>query len=210
MRITLEPKEKKERRIGERLGIKGDRCAGPKCAAVRRTGPPGAHGPSGHGRLTAYGIQLREKQKAKLIYGLNERQFRNYVKKASAAKGDTGLMLGQALETRLDNVVYRLGWARSRGEAREFVSHGHFLVQSKKVNIPSYAVRVGDAIAVRPKSANNKFFQEAILPRLEKHELPKWLTREESALQGRLIALPDAEDLPQNIDRTMIIEFYSR
>lgn len=210
MRITLGPKEKKERRIGERLGLKGDRCAGPKCAAVRRTGPPGVHGQSGHGRLTPYGIQLREKQKAKLIYGLNERQFGNYVKKASAATGDTGLMFGQALESRLDNVVFKLGFARSRGEAREFVSHGHFLVNGKKVNVPSYATRVGDTIEVRPKSKANKFFQEVILPRLVNQELPKWLTREGQALQGRMIALPDAEDLPQNIDRTMIIEFYSR
>ena len=211
MRITLGPKEKKERRMGERLGLKGDRCAGPKCAAVRRAYPPGVHGPAGgRSRLTSFGLQLREKQKARLIYGLAERQFRNYVTKATAKRGDTGLFLGRPLELRLNNVVYRLGFARSRGEARQHVSHGHFLVNGKKVNVPSYQVRVGDTIEVRPKSTGNKFFKEAILPRLEKHDLQKWLTFDPAELKGRVIALPEEDDIPQNFNRKMIIEFYSR
>lgn len=211
MRITLGPKEKKERRLGERLGLKGSRCAGPKCAAVRRSYPPGAHGISGaRRRITGYGLQLREKQKAKLIYGLAEKQFSNYVKKATAKTGNTGLLLGCLLEQRLDNVVYRLGLARSRGEARQSVSHGHFLVNGKKVNIPSYQVRTGDAIEVREKSVTTKHFQDVVKPYLEKHELVKWLTLEKDSLKGRVIGKPEEDDLPQNFDRTMIIEFYSR
>ncbi len=210
MRITLGPKEKKERRIGERLGLKGERCEGPKCAAVRRAYPPGVHGTKRARRLTSFGLQLREKQKAQLTYGLSERQFRNYVKKASSQKGDTGLILGQLLEQRLDNVVYRLGFARSRGEAREYVSHAHFLVNGKRLNVPSYEVRTGEVVEVSPKSQKNKFFQEVIAERAIKHELPKWLTAEADKFKGKVIAKPDADDLPQNIDRKMTIEFYSR
>lgn len=211
MRITLGPKEKKERRIGERLGIKGDRCAGPKCAAVRRNYPPGVHGPAGRPRrLTGFGLQLREKQKAQLIYGLSERQFGNYVKKAIQKKGDSGLFLGRLLEQRLDNVVYRLGLTRSRGEGREYVTHGHFLVNGRKVTVPSYQVRVGETIAVKPKSAANKFFKEIMTPRLMKHEAPGWLSSEPAALQGKMIAAPGESDIPQNFNHKMIIEFYSR
>ena len=135
---------------------------------------------------------------------------RNYVKKASVARGDTGLLFARLLEQRLDNVVYRLGLARSRGEAREYVSHGHFMVNGKKVNIPSYCVRIGDTIEVRPKSQTNKFFKEVIAPRLDFHEVAKWLTRENNALCGRVIAFPEEDDIPQNFNRKMIIEFYSR
>lgn len=210
MRITLGPKEKKERRMGERLGLKGDRCASPKCAAVRRNYPPGVHGPGRQPRLTSFGLQLREKQKARLMYGLAERQFRNYVKKATAKTGDTGLFLGRLLEQRLDNVVYRLGLARSRGEAREYVSHGHFLVNGKRVNIPSYDVRVGDVIEVRSKSIGKVFFKDIISPRLAKAEPPKWLTLEGATFRGKVIGLPEEDDVPQNFNRKGIIEFYSR
>ncbi len=211
MRITLGPKEKRERRIGERLGIKGDRCAGPKCAAVRRPYPPGVHGPTGkRRRLTEFGLQLREKQKMQLIAGLSEGQFRNYVKHATAKTGDTALLLGQLLEQRLDNVVYRLGLARSRGEARQYVSYAHFMVNGKRNNIPSYQVRIGDIIEVKPKSQKSKFFTDFIAPRLVKHEPSKWLTLDAAVWKGKVIGLPDETDLPQGINRTMIIEFYSR
>ncbi|MDO8505821.1 MAG: 30S ribosomal protein S4 [bacterium] len=211
MRITLGSKEKKERRIGECLGIKGDRCASPKCAAVRRNYPPGVHGQGGKNRrLTNFGLQLKEKQKARLIYGLAEKQFRNYVKKATEQKGDTGLMLGRFLETRLDNIVYRLGFVRSRGEAREYVSHGHFMVNGQRVNIPSYEIRVGDTVEVRAKSIGNAFFKDVIAPRIVKHEVSKWLTMDPAVIKGRVIALPEEDDIPQNFNRKMIIEFYSR
>lgn len=212
MRITLGPKEKKERRIGERLHLKGDRCDSPKCAAVRRAYPPGVHGQSKgrRQRLSDFGLQLREKQKAQLIYGLSERQFRNYVKKATAKSGNTALFLGQLLEQRLDNVVYRLGFARSRGEAREYVSHGHFFVNGKKVDVPSYLTRPGDVITVKSASRQSAFFTNHIAPRLAKHEIPKWITSDQNALQGKVIGLPEEEELPQNVNRTMIIEFYSR
>lgn len=210
MRINLGPKEKKERRLGERLGIKGDRCAGPKCAAVRRAYPPGVHGQKRQKRLTPFGLQLQEKQKARIIYGLAERQFRNYITAATKKRGDTGLILGRLLEQRLDNVVYRLGFARSRGEARQVVSYGHFLVNGKRLNIPSYQVEVGDVIEVKPKSVINKFFNDAIKPRLARQILVPWVTLEEGALKGRVIALPEENDIPQNFNRKMIIEFYSR
>lgn len=212
MRITLGPKEKKERRIGERLHLKGDRCDSPKCAAVRRSYPPGVHGQSKgrRQRLTDFGLQLREKQKAQIIYGLSERQFSNYVKKATAKTGNTALFLGQLLEQRLDNVVYRLGFARSRGEGREYVSHGHFFVNGKKTDIPSYAVRPGDIITVRPTSRQSTFFTDQIAPRLAKHEAPKWVVCDPNEFQGKVIGLPEEEELPQNVNRTMIIEFYSR
>ena len=213
MRITLGPKEKKERRIGERLGIKGDRCAGPKCAAVRRAYPPGVHGSphkKGGRRLSTFGLQLREKQKVQLVYGLSERQLRNYVRNATKTRGDTSLVLGQILERRFDNVIYRMGFARSRGEARQKVSHGHFLVNSKKVSIPSYQARVGDSISIKPASAQISFFKDVIVPRLESVETPKWLHDDRKEMSGRVIALPDADDLPANLDRKVVIEFYSR
>lgn len=210
MRITLGAKEKKERRIGERLGVKGDRSEGPKAAVVRRKYPPGVHGAKRHARLTPYGLQLREKQKAQITYGLSERQLRNYFKKASAKKGDTELMFGQLLETRLDNVVYRFGFARSRSEARQVVSHAHFKVNGKRMNIPSYQARVGDTVELKPKSSDNKHFKEVMLPRLAKHNLPKWLARKESEFKGQVISFPEGDSLPDNIDRKMIIEFYSR
>lgn len=214
MRITLGPKEKRERRIGERLGVKGERCDSPKCAAVRRNYPPGVHGGAGKvrrgPRLSAFGIQLREKQKAQIIYGLAERQFGNYVRDATRRRGDTSLMLGQLLEQRLDNVVFRLGFARSRGEARQKVAHGHFMINGKKVSIPSYQIHVGETVAVLPKSAKSPFFEDSIIPQLDRRDVPKWLAREKGDLSGRIIAIPDHDDLPNNVDRKMIIEFYSR
>lgn len=211
MRMTLGAKEKRERRLGERLGVKGDRSNGPKAAIARRNYPPGVHGQTSmRKRLTGYGLQLREKQKAKVIYGLSESQFQNYVKKATKKKGNSALLLGQLLECRLDNVVFRLGLARSRSEARQAVSHAHFCVNGKRVNIPSYRVEVGDVITLREKSAKNKFFTEKIVPTLSQRETPKWVAIDSASLQGKMISMPDQEDLPQNVDRSMVIEFYSR
>lgn len=191
------------RRVGERL------CTSDKCPSIRRNYPPGVHGPTGKSRLTGYGIQLREKQKAKWVYGLLERQFRNYFEKAKKVKGDTGRLFSQYLEMRLDNVVFRLGWAKSRGQARQLAKHGHIEVNGKKIDVPSYQVRVNDIVAVRAKAAESPYFK-AMLPNLEKHELPSWLARAGSQLNGKVLNPPPDEELKQNFDPKLIVEFYSR
>ena len=176
---------------------------------MKRNYPPGAHGPSGKPRLTSYGIQLREKQKAKWIYGLLERQFRNCFEKAKSVKGDTGRLLSQYLEMRLDNVVYRLGWAKSRAQARQITKHGHIEVNGKKIDIPSYQARPNDVIAVRAASAETPYFK-ALPQSLENYELPSWLARSGFVLTGKVLNAPPDEELRQPFDSKLIVEFYSR
>lgn len=190
------------RRVGERL------CTTDKCPTVRRNYPPGAHGPTGKSRLTSFGIQLREKQKAKWIYGLLERQFRGYFQKAKKIKGDTGQLLGEYLEMRLDNIVYRMGWAKTRRQARQIVKHGLIEVNGKKLDIPSYVARPNDIIMVK-KVAQDKAYFKNILPNLEKHELPSWLNSQ-AHLTGKVLNAPPEEELRQNFDAKLIVEFYSR
>ena len=192
------------RRTGERL------CGLDKCPAVRRPFAKGVHGPSvRRSRLTGYGIQLQEKQKAKVIYGVLERQFRKYVSSSIASKGNTSEMLLRLLETRLDNVVYRLGFARTRWQSRQMVSHGHFMLNGRKVTIPSIQVRQGDEIAIRPQSAKCKLF-EGIADKLSQVELPAWLTMDGSTLTAKVIALPTMNDARPLFDPKAIVEFYSR
>lgn len=190
------------RRVGERL------CTTDKCPTVRRNYPPGAHGPTGKSRLTSFGIQLREKQKAKWIYGLLERQFRGYFQKAKKIKGDTGQLLGEYLEMRLDNIVYRMGWAKTRRQARQIVKHGLIEVNGKKLDIPSYIAKPNDVIMVK-KVAQDKAYFKSILPNLEKHELPSWLNSQ-AHLTGKVLNAPPEEELRQNFDAKLIVEFYSR
>lgn len=201
------------RRAGVKLYLKGDRCFTPKCAIVKRNYPPGVQGAKrgGRQRITPYGVQLREKQKARFYYGVSESQFRKYFDAASSKVGNTSDLFMTLLELRLDSMVYRLGWAWSRKDARQLVSHGHILVNGKKVTIPSYQVRVGDVISVKSLKAANKHFAQ-ILPGLEKHTLPEWLTRESGAqLQGKVVSLPKRpEDTVAVFDMKPIIEFYSR
>jgi small subunit ribosomal protein S4 len=168
------------------------------------------HGPEKKGGLTSYGIQVREKQKVKRMYGILERQFRNYFRKAAKKKGDTTQYFVRLLETRLDNVIYRLGFARSRHEARFFLSHGHFTVNGHKVNIPSYAVKPGDIIEVKPKSRDILFFRDIIAPRLSKHQPPSWLDLDPKQWRGKVLNLPEGDDLKQGFDAKLIIEYYSR
>ncbi len=167
------------------------------------------HGPGRHGRLTGYGEQLKEKQKAKRIYGLRERQFGNYIAKASGQKGNTSEHLLKLLESRFDNVVYRLGFAKSRQAARQLVNHGHFLIDGKKVNIPSYQLKAGQEIGLKPKSQASKVFENLGVA-LAKRELLPWLNVNAETLTGKVIASPKMADTQVNFDFKKIIEFYSR
>lgn len=184
-------------------------CGREKCAVKRRPFPPGVHGPTSRTRPTSYGIQLREKQKAKRLYGINEKQFRRYFDESSKKKGDTGEFLVRILEMRLDNIVYRLGFAKTRAQARQFVNHGHVEVNGKKVDIPSFAVRIGQTVGLREGSKKSPVFA-AVQQALEKQRPPSWLRIDSAALSGTVLSQPANEDLQQVFDPKMIVEFYSR
>jgi small subunit ribosomal protein S4 len=206
---TIDAKCKLCRRQGEKLFLRGERCSSIKCAIIRRNFPPGAHGQKRTRRLTGYGIQLREKQKAKRLYGLMEKQFRNYFEKAKKVKGDTSENLVINLETRLDNVIYRLGFARSRAMARQMVNHGLFQVNGKKVNIPSFTVRPNDIITIKANKESKKIF-ENLKDKLQKFETPSWLLMDVSKLEGKILSTPAGDELKQIFDPKLIVEFYSR
>jgi small subunit ribosomal protein S4 len=209
MARNTEPKCKQCRREGEKLYLKGEKCLGPKCPVTRRAFPPGQHGPTSRTRLTPYGIQLREKQKAKRIYGLMERQFRNYFEDAATKTGDTGIFLRQYLELRLDNAVYRLGFAKSRQQSRQMVGHGLLTVNGKDVDIPSFQMRPGDVIGIKDTKKAKKIFSEA-KERLSKVQAPGWLALDLENLAGKVISRPTAEELDKSFDAKLIVEFYSR
>lgn len=175
----------------------------------RRGYPPGQHGQTTNRRLSGYGLQLREKQKAKLIYGVLERQFRKYFEEVRAQRGDTGELLVQNLERRLDNVVYRLGLASTRAQARQLVNHGHLHVNGTLVNIPSYRVGLGNVISIRPQSRAKKYF-EPLAKSLETHTPPGWLELDKATLQGKVLSLPTKDDTDRSVDLQLIVEFYSR
>jgi len=196
------------RREGEKLFLKGERCYTDKCAITRRAYAPGQHGQQ-RKKMSEYGLQLREKQKARRFYGILESQFRRYFEMAASRKGITGENLLQILESRLDNVVYRLGLATSRAEARQLVRHGHFTVNGKKVNIPSYLLQAGDEIAVREKSKNSPKFK-SILETAGGRLVPKWLEFDAENLVGRVVNLPAREDIDLPIREHLIVEFYSK
>ncbi len=196
------------RREELKLYLKGDRCYSDKCSADRRNYPPGQHT---HRRMkrSDYGVQLREKQKVKRIYGLMERQFRNYFKKAERQKGITGTNLLILLERRIDNMVFRLGFANSRSEARQLVKHGHFQVNGRKVDIPSYLVKPGDVIELRERSRKNAKISEA-MESVVRRGVPGWLQLEKDHFHGRVLALPTREDLTMPIQEQLIVELYSK
>ena len=194
------------RREGVKLYLKGDRCYSDKCAIVRRAYAPGQHGQS-RKKLTNYGIQLREKQKARRIYGVLEGQFRKYYEVADRKKGITGESLLFLLETRLDNIVFRMGLAASRKEARQLVRHNHFNVNGEKVNIPSYHVSVGDVIAVKEKSRGSEKFKAIAEVATN---VPKWLTIDKDKLEGQVVALPQREHIDIPVNETLIVELYSK
>ena len=194
------------RREGQKLFLKGDRCYSGKCALEKRSYPPGQHG-QGRKKASNYGLQLREKQKCKRFYGLQETQFRNYFVKASAGRGITGETLLAMLETRLDNTVFRMGFASSRKEARQLVLHGHFTVNGKKVDIPSYSVKAGDIIKVKDKSAASPKFKEIKEMSIS---TPAWLTIDTDKLEGKVLSLPDRNMIDTPVEEQLIVELYSK
>lgn len=196
------------RREGERLLLKGERCYTDKCSIKRRVYAPGQHGQQKK-KLSEYGLQLREKQKARRYYGILEGQFRKYFELASKKKGITGENLLQILESRLDNTVYRLGLATSRPEARQLVNHGHFTVNGKKVNIASYLLKVGDVVALKEKSRSSEKFK-AISEIVGRTTIPKWLEFDRENMVGKVAAIPAREDIDLPIAEHLIVELYSK
>ncbi len=180
-----------------------------KSILVKRSYPPGIHGPKRQGRLTEYGSQLKEKQIARLTYGIMERQFANYYKKAIAQKGDTGETLQQLLELRLDNVIYRLGFAKTRRQARQMVSHGFFLVNGDKTNIPSYQLQAKDEIKIKENKLNSKLFTD-VEKRLEKYQTPSWLYLDLKTKTGKVVNKPTSDEIEQTFNPRLIVEYYSR
>jgi small subunit ribosomal protein S4 len=198
------------RASGQKLFLKGNRCDSDKCAMEKRPYPPGQHGRMGSRRkVSNYGVQLKEKQKVKKSYGLMEKQFKLYFKEADRLKGVTGTNLLRILERRFDNVVYRLGMALSRNNARQMVRHDFFLVNGKKVNIPSYLIKEGDVIEANPKENKTKRVQEN-LELTSSVKLPEWLSAEEDRLKGAFVRLPEREEMDQSIYEQMIVELYSK
>lgn len=195
------------RREGEKLFLKGSRCYTDKCALTRRAYAPGQHGQK-RKKQSDYGMQLREKQKAKAFYGVLESQFRKYFEEASRSKEVTGLKLLQILESRLDNVVYRLGLATSRAQARQLVRHGHFEVNGVKVNIPSYLTRVNDVIKVREASQNDPIFKQIVDE--NGRPVPSWLEANLEAKTGKIIAVPAREEIDLPVKEHLIVELYSK
>ncbi len=199
------------RREGEKLFLKGERCFTPKCAIERRAYPPGEHGRfSGRpSRQSDYSRQLRAKQKGKRIYGVLERQFRRYFRDARRIPGLTGLNLLQILESRLDNVVYRMGFADSRNQARQLVNHGHFRVNDRRNDIASTIIKPGDKIAVREKSKNNEYFK-TLRQAEDTRTPPAWVESDLNNLSGRVIRLPERAEVDGNLNEQLIVEYYSR
>ncbi|HSM90918.1 MAG TPA: 30S ribosomal protein S4 [Desulfobacterales bacterium] len=197
------------RRENVKLFLKGDRCYSDKCAFDRRSYPPGQHGERRGRKASDYGIQLREKQKIKRIYGLSEKQFHLFFERADHQKGITGTNLLVALERRLDNVVYRLGFANSRTQARQLVQHSHFTVNGRKVNIPSFQVKVGDAVEVRERSKKIQLIQDS-LDAVVRRGIPQWLDLEKDNLKGMIKSLPVREDLTMPMQEQLVVELYSK
>ena len=196
------------RREGQKLFLKGSRCYTDKCSVTRRNYAPGEHG-QGRKKISEYGTQLREKQKTKAFYGVGEKQFRKYFEMAENKKGITGENLLQILESRLDNVVYKLGFGTSRAQARQLVNHGHFEVNGKKVDIPSYLIKAGDIIAVREIKKDNKTIKENIEINAAR-PVPEWLELDAEKLQGKVLRLATREDVDLPVEEHLIVELYSK
>jgi small subunit ribosomal protein S4 len=197
------------RREGMKLFLKGERCYTEKCAIEKRNMPPGQHGKLRKAKIVGYGLQLREKQKVKRIYGVLENQFRRYFEVADRTRGITGETLLQLLERRLDNVLYRLGLATSRAQARQLARHGHFTVNGRKVDIPSYSVKPGDVIGVRAGSVENPAIQHA-LEEVKGRGVPEWLSFDPGTMSGRIASLPTREQINLPVQEQLIVELYSK
>ena len=197
------------RREGEKLFLKGSRCFGAKCAFEKRSYTPGQHGLTRRAKLSEYGIQLREKQKVKRIYGVLESQFRNYYEKATRQKGITGENLLRLLESRLDNMVYRLGFAPSRNAARQLILHRHFLVNGRPVNVPSFLVKTGDLVSVREKSRKMVVIHESMRRQKDESLMP-WLRVDKAKMEGEYLEKPSRQDIPIQVQENLIVELYSK
>jgi small subunit ribosomal protein S4 len=197
------------RREGMKLFLKGERCYSEKCAIEKRNVPPGQHGRGRKAKLVGYGVQLREKQKVKRTYGVLENQFRRYFESADRQKGITGDLLLQMLERRMDNVIYRLGFATSRAQARQLVRHGHFTVNGRKVDIPSYQVRQGDVVAVKGASGQNVTIVHA-MEEVKGRGIPEWLSFDAGSLSGRVASLPTRQQINLPFQEQLIVELYSK
>ena len=206
MARSLDPKCKQCRREGMKLFLKGERCLTEKCAVERRSYPPGEHG-RGRIKQSEYLMQLREKQKARRYYGILEKQFRNYYEKAAKAQGITGEALLRMLETRLDNVVYRLGFAASRAQARQIIRHGHFQVNGRRVNIPSYQVRPDDIVSLKPGSPVEQVVRDATDLTAS---VASWLQADHDNLTGKVLKLPERTDIDTPVQEQLIVELYSK
>ncbi len=209
MARNLDPKCRQCRREGEKLFLKGEKCFTDKCAIEKRNFPPGQHGQRRNQRLSDYGVQLREKQKLRRIYGILEKQFRGYYAEADRQKGITGENLLQLLECRLDNVAYRMGIGASRTEARQIVRHNSVLVNGKRVNIPSYQVKPGDVVQVSDASKTQLRITGA-LAAAELRGFPEWLDVDVKALKGTFKAKPQRDELPSTINESLVVELYSK
>lgn len=209
MAIEGNPVCRRCRREGVKLYLKGDKCYSRKCPAEKRAFPPGQHGHNMQRKLSDYGMQLREKQKMRRIYGVLERQFRNYMKESIRRPGVTGDTLLQLLELRLDNVVYRLGLSSSRAQARQFVGHYHILVNGKRVNIPSYQLKIGDVIDVKDDSKKIVPLVAAVKGSTGR-AMPAWLKFDADSFHGEVLSLPLRDEIDTDVQESLIVEFYSR
>lgn len=203
----FDTREKKERTVGTKLFLKADRCNSPKCATIRRPHRPGLHGKKRRRALSEFGQQLMEKQKFKFTYGLRESQMKRVVKAATKNPAVTGPMIVSLLERRLDNVVYRLGFAKSRSVGRQLVGHGHILVNGRKIDVPSYRVRVGDAVSIRPQSRAYVVFKD-VTENFKKYEPPVWLSIDRAKEIGKVESLPKDFEIP--FDVNMVVDYYSK
>lgn len=200
------------RREGEKLFLKGSRCLTPKCSIERRSYPPGEHGRDSQfrrGRASDYLLQLREKQKARRIYGIFERQFSRYFERAEQRVGLTGTNLLVILESRLDNVIYRLGLGSSRAQARQLVQHGHIMLNGRKTNVPSALVALGDTITIRPESLQSSYFR-TLRQEIDDRQIPRWLSLDTNNLSANVLNLPAREDIDVSLNEQLIVEYYSR
>jgi small subunit ribosomal protein S4 len=200
------------RREGEKLFLKGERCFSPKCAIERRNYPPGVHGKGAEWRRSResdFGKQLRAKQKARRVYGIFEKQFRRYFREALKVRGLTGVTMLQMLESRMDNVVYRLGFASSRAQARQLVNHGHFTVNGRLIDVPSALMKEGDVIEVREGSRKRKYFAE-LADFAKGRTAPDWVERDLKAISGTVKRLPERGEIDANLNEQLVVEFYSR
>lgn len=210
MARDIDAKCRKCRRAGEKLFLKGDRCASAKCAIVKRNYIPGVHGKKMRRGGSEYGMQLAVKQKIKRIYGVLEKQFRRHFEDAKRKKGVTGDMLLQRLEFRLDNIVYRMGFASSRALARQLVNHGLISVNGKRMSIPSAEVNVNDVISIKEEKKAKNYFKNLEQQLKNKKDFPSWISFDASKLEGKIVSAPEKEDIGINVDAQVVVEYYSR